>query len=80
MPQPIADDAEGCLTHSLDLSRHQGAHAWELRTAIDLAAFWARRGRSADARALLQPVFMRFEEGLGTPDLKAAEDLLARLQ
>jgi predicted ATPase/DNA-binding winged helix-turn-helix (wHTH) protein len=80
MRQPIADDAEGCLTHSLDLSRHQGAHAWELRTAIDLAAFWASRGRSADARALLQPVFMRFEEGLGTPDLKAAEDLLARLQ
>ena len=64
---------------SLELSRRQGARAWELRTAIDLAALWAGQGRSDDARALLQPVFEQFVEGLDTADLKAAERLLATL-
>ena len=31
---------------SLELSRRQGARAWELRTAIDLAALLAGQGRS----------------------------------
>jgi hypothetical protein len=29
---------------------------------------------------LLQPVFQQFEEGLTNPDLKTAEDLLAKLR
>ena len=79
MPRPRAGEAEDSFTRSLALSRRQGARAWELRTATDLALFWSGRGRSAEARALLQPVFERFDEGLATPDLKAAEDRLARL-
>lgn len=79
MQHPRTDDVEESFTRSLALSRCQGARAWELRTATDLAACWARRGRSADARALLQPVFEQFEEGLDTPDLKAAAGLLAGL-
>lgn len=78
-PNPSADEVEGAFTRALALSRRQDSRGWELRTATDLAAFWARRGRSADARALLRPVLEQFEEGLGTPDLKAAEALLARL-
>src|SRR5262249_957931 len=38
MPQPSTDDAEMCFAQSLELSRRQGARAWELRTAVDLAA------------------------------------------
>jgi tetratricopeptide (TPR) repeat protein len=37
-PQRSVEDAEACFTQSLALSRRQGAHAWELRTAADLAA------------------------------------------
>jgi predicted ATPase len=77
MPQAGADDAETCLMQSLDLSRRQGALAWELRTAMDLAALWAARGRPEEARALLQPVFERFSEGSETADLKAAARMLA---
>ena len=64
---------------SLELSRRQGARAWELRTATDLAALFARQGRAERGRALLQPVFEQFMEGPDTADLKAAERLLATL-
>jgi predicted ATPase len=79
MPEHRVEQAEKCFMDSLELSRAQGSRAWELRTAADLAAHWARQGRSEDARALLQPVFEQFTEGVDTPDLKAAKDLLTRL-
>lgn len=79
MPHPMGDDAEICFMQLLELSRHQAARAWELRTAVDLAALWAAQGRPEGARALLQPVFEQFAEGSETADLKAAERLLATL-
>jgi hypothetical protein len=80
MSQAHADDAEALFRQSLDLSRSQGARGWELRTAIDLAALLAVRGRSDRARALLLPVFEQFEEGLNTADLKAATRQLEMLE
>jgi predicted ATPase/DNA-binding winged helix-turn-helix (wHTH) protein len=79
MPQPRVADAEQCLAQSLELSRQQGARAWELRTATDLAALYAGHGRSEQGRALLAPVFGQFTEGFDTADLQAAERLLASL-
>ena len=79
MPQPSIDDAQEHFMQSLELSRRQGARAWELRTATDLAKLWASQGRADDARALLQPVFEQFVEGLDTLDLKNAERLLKSL-
>jgi predicted ATPase/DNA-binding winged helix-turn-helix (wHTH) protein len=76
---PDAGDAESIFMQSLALSRHQGARAWELRTATDLAALFAGQGRSERGRALLQPVFEQFVEGSNTADLEAAERLLATL-
>jgi tetratricopeptide (TPR) repeat protein len=78
-PQPSAGDAENYLTQSLAVSRRQGARAWELRTATDLAALLANQGRAEDGRALLRPVFEQFVEGFDTADLKSAERLLATL-
>ena len=79
MPRPDVHDAEMCFMQSLALSRRQGARAWELRTAVDLAALLAGQGQSARGRALLQPVFEQFVEGRDTADLKAAERLLSKL-
>jgi predicted ATPase/DNA-binding winged helix-turn-helix (wHTH) protein len=79
MPHSRADEAENCFTQSLELSRHQGARAWELRSATDIAAYLASQGRSAEGQALLQPVFEQFTEGLDTADVKTAERLLAKL-
>ncbi len=75
MPQPRGDGAELCFVHSLEMSRRQGARAWELRTGVVLAA----QGRGESARAFLQPVFEQFVEGSDTADLKAAGRLLATL-
>jgi predicted ATPase len=79
MPKPRIEDAEMCFMQSLELSRAHGSRAWEMRTATDLAALWAGQGRSADARAVLLPVFEQFTEGSDTADLKAAERLLSQL-
>jgi predicted ATPase/DNA-binding winged helix-turn-helix (wHTH) protein len=73
------DAAETCLLRALELSRRQGARAWELRTAIDMVTLMAGRGQIDTARQLLQPAFEHFVEGLGTADLKAAQRLLATL-
>ncbi|MGY3392539.1 putative ATPase [Bradyrhizobium sp. USDA 3311] len=78
MPTRV-DDAERWFKQSLELSRRQGAPAWELRTAIDLAALLAGRGQPDDACGLLRPVFEQFTEGLETADLAAAGRLLASL-
>ena len=79
MPQPSVGEVEMCFTQSLDSSRRQGARAWELRNATDLAALWASQGCADEAKALLQPVFEQFVEGFDTADLKAAERLFATL-
>lgn len=78
-PERHVENAEKYFLASLELSRAQGARAWELRTATDLAAQWAGQGRAQDARALLRPVVVQFTEGQDTPDLRAAKSLLAEL-
>jgi predicted ATPase len=78
-PQPDADEAQTCLMQSLEWSRRQGARAWELRTATDLAALLTSQGRSESGRAVLEPVFERFTEGFATADLRAAKRVLASL-
>jgi len=72
-------DAEETLGRSMDLARAQGALSWELRAATDLARLWRDRGRIGEARILLSGLHDRFEEGHGTADLRAANDLLQTL-
>jgi predicted ATPase len=78
-PQPRVAEAELYFAQSLELSRRQGARAWELRTATDLATLFAGQGRPEHGRALLQPVFEQFAEGFDTADLRAAKSLLSTL-
>jgi predicted ATPase/DNA-binding winged helix-turn-helix (wHTH) protein len=78
-PQRDGSEAETCFLQSLDASRRQGARAWELRTATDLAALWATQGDADRARALLQPALAQFTEGSDTADVKSATHLLATL-
>jgi predicted ATPase/DNA-binding winged helix-turn-helix (wHTH) protein len=80
MPKPRDHDAEMCFVQSLDWSRRQGARSWELRSAVDLAALWAAQGQPERARAILEPIFEEFVEGLDTADLKSAKHLLATLR
>ncbi|MGA8760544.1 MAG: winged helix-turn-helix domain-containing protein [Stellaceae bacterium] len=76
-PQSAA--AEDYFRQALDWARRQGALSWELRSATSLARLLRDQGRSAEATALLQPVYDRFTEGFETADLKTAKALLDAL-
>jgi predicted ATPase len=58
----------------------QEARLWELRAAMSLARLCRDRGRYAEARDLLAPVYGGFGEGFATPDLKEAKALLGELR
>jgi predicted ATPase len=76
LPKSASGEAERCFRNSLEWSHRQGALAWELRTAVDLAKLPAKRKRNGDARSLLQSVVERFEQGSETADLRIARELL----
>ncbi|KAB0504631.1 ATP-binding protein [Pseudomonas moorei] len=78
---PVSNDAaESVLIRALNVAKHQGALAWELRSATSLARLWQRQGRYRQAHELLAPIYQRFTEGYATPDLIAVERLLGELQ
>ena len=68
--------AEDHFRRALDWASRQGALSWELRAATSRARLLRDRGHSADALALLQPVYDRFTEGFETADLKTAQTLM----
>ena len=75
-----AATAKDHFWQALDWACRQGSLSWELRAATSLARLLRDQGRSADALALLQPVYGRFTEGFDTADLKAAKALLDAFQ
>jgi TOMM system kinase/cyclase fusion protein len=64
---------------ALGVARQQSSRALELRAATSLARHWAARGKKAEAREVLEPVYAAFTEGLETPDLVEARGVLERL-
>jgi tetratricopeptide (TPR) repeat protein len=74
-----AEEAERCLRRALEIAREQEMKSDELRAATSLARLLRDRGRSDEARALLQPVYDWFTEGFDTQDLKEAKALLQKM-
>lgn len=72
-------EAEQTLQHALSIARIQGALAWELRSATDLAHLWQRQSRHREALDLLTPIYQRFTEGYATADLRKVRLLLDSL-
>jgi predicted ATPase len=72
-------DAEHLFARSLEVARTQNARSWELRTAISLARLWRDSGRHDQAADLLVPIVGKFSEGLSTPDLQQAQELVKEL-
>jgi class 3 adenylate cyclase/predicted ATPase len=58
----------------------QGAKLLELRASVARARLQASLGRHQQARDILTPIYGWFSEGLDTPDLLEARDLLADLR
>jgi class 3 adenylate cyclase/predicted ATPase len=71
--------AEAQFREALDIARRQEAKLWELRAAISLARLRRDKGRRAQARHVLAPVYAWFTEGFDAPDLKEAKALLDEL-
>jgi len=73
-------DAAVELYHkALGIAREQEAKLWELRAAVSLARLRRDKGRRAETRELLAPVYSWFTEGFDTADLKDAKALLDEL-
>jgi predicted ATPase len=79
-PPGAGERAEKILLRSLRIARRQFALSWELRTAVTLSFLWHARGRTTEARDLLEPVYRRFTEGFETKDLMQAKSLLDTLK
>jgi class 3 adenylate cyclase/predicted ATPase len=76
-PDPAG--AEARFQRAREIASQQHAKSYELRAATSLARLWQSQGKAADARAALGEICGWFTEGLGTPDLKGARQLLERL-
>jgi len=72
--------AEQTLQQALTIARSQGALAWELRSATDLAELWQSQSRQREALDLLTPIYQRFTEGYTTADVRKVRRLLDRLR
>jgi class 3 adenylate cyclase/tetratricopeptide (TPR) repeat protein len=70
------DAAEAAYREALERAHAMGALLYELRAATGLARLWARRGRAAEAREILAPVYASFAEGFERSDLVEAKAVL----
>jgi tetratricopeptide (TPR) repeat protein len=68
--------ADAGFAAAVEYARGQQARSFELRAATGWAQLLIASGRHADARAVLEPVYGWFTEGLGTADLYAARATL----
>jgi predicted ATPase/class 3 adenylate cyclase len=74
-----SSEAETCLRHAIDISRHQSAKSLELRAAMSLSRVLQKQGKKEEARQMLADIYGWFTEGFDTPDLKEAKALLEEL-
>jgi predicted ATPase len=71
--------AEVLLDRALMTAREHQAKSWELRAAMSMARLLRDRGKPAEGRDLLAPLYGWFTEGFDTFDLKEAQALLGEL-
>jgi DNA-binding SARP family transcriptional activator/tetratricopeptide (TPR) repeat protein len=74
-----ANEVEAAFRRAIEIAQSQQAKSLELRAATSLARLWQAAGRSDAARQLLVPLYGWFTEGFDTPDLQAAQSLIAQL-
>jgi class 3 adenylate cyclase/predicted ATPase len=79
--QVIPDDvqAEHSFRRALDISKSQHAKSWQLRASVSLSRLWMGQGKHAAARQLLSQIYDWFTDGLSSPDLTGARQLLVEL-
>jgi adenylate cyclase len=64
------------LDRAIEVARRQNSRFLELRAAVSKARLWRDCALREEARAMLEPVYRSFSEGLDTADLVEAKGLL----
>lgn len=72
--------AETCWQQAIQIARQQKAKSWELKATNKLCHLWLRQGKKVTVQRHLANICAWFGDGLMTPDLQEARDLLALLK
>lgn len=75
----VAGDAEILYRRAIDVARSQGAAAWELRAALNLADLWEKQGRRVEGALLLDETARRAPTDSENDGLTQVRRLRARL-
>ena len=78
-PQSSIDEAERCFRDSLECGRLRAPWPGSYGLLSTWRQLLLEQKRNEEAKALLQPVFERFDKGFDTADLKIGRRLLATL-
>jgi hypothetical protein len=68
--------AQEYVEKAMALAGQQSALSFELRAGLELARLWIDCGQIQRAHDLIGPIYRRFTEGLTTPDLILARQIL----
>jgi predicted ATPase len=71
--------AEDCFRRAVEVAQDQNAKLLELRATISLHRLWATQGKRGESRRQLKELYGWFTEGLDTPDLIEAAQLIESL-
>ena len=74
-----SEDAPALFRKAIDLAEAGQVKSLELRAAMNLADWHAKKGDSAAAKSILAPTLSWFSQGVETKDLRDAKTLLANL-
>jgi predicted ATPase len=73
-------EAEADFLQAIRTAKSQKAKSLELRATTSLCRLWQETGKGKEAKRMLANIYSWFTEGLDTPDLKAAKELLDELR
>ena len=75
-----AEAAEADFREALEAGQRHGARLHELQAAVSLGRLLLQRDHAPEAATLLRPLYDGFSEGLQTPPLLQAQELLGQLE
>lgn len=76
LTETAALEIEAAFQHAIAIAQQQQAKATELRATTSLSRLWWRQGKPAEAYQQLAVLYHWFTEGVDTPDLQEAKQLL----
>ena len=75
----MEEEIEKCFNTAIDMARRQNAKVLELRATVDFCRFLIKQNKAKEAKDLLKKIYDFFTEGLDTPNMQEAKQLLDEL-